>query len=403
MSATPEATVRTDTRTIEGLRRTSRRGRASVARLLAGLAVLFGAAGCKSGPHAEGRGGDAAAKAGSGGDAAGPDAPVAPGAEAPASDREQRVFRVESMIRQWDAAQSDGRDDVTTTLASKIGADVDGDYPFFVSASRGQQGLRTQNLAVQALAFSRNPGATQLLADRLGDLDGSIVGNALIGLKIRSDPATPLPAIVALLRANYPEARRYAPLALANVARAREAAGRPIEPRLADEAMSGLVGLVQDPDPYARLHAAKAMGALRRSDATDFLVLLLNDQHFSIRLAAAAALERVGDPRAFPPVIALLDRTPDAQKGLVRDVLVSYAERIQRRPMTDAERRALDVSPRAWDRWFAARDTSTGPSARVEVEPGRREPLGPDRRRVAPDSPSSPPPPPPPTPLPAIR
>jgi hypothetical protein len=261
----------------------------------------------------------------------------------------------------WAAALREGVNDAVTTLAAKIAADVDGDYPFFESASRGQQGLRTQNLAVQALAFSKNPGATALLADRLGDLDGSIVGNALIGLKIRSDPSTPLPPLVTLLRANYPEARRYAALALANVVRAREAAGRPIEARLSDEAMAGLVGLVQDPDPYARLHAAKAMGALRRSDATDFLVLLLKDSHATIRLAAAAALERIGDPRAFPPVIALLDRTSDDQKSLVRDVLVSYAERIQGRPLTEAERKALDVSPRAWDRWFASRDTKAAP------------------------------------------
>jgi len=269
-----------------------------------------------------------------------------------------------------------------------------------------------QNLAVQALAFSGNPGATALLVERLGDLDGSVVGNALIGLKIRSDPSTPLPPLVTLLRAGYPEARRYAPLALANVVRAREAAGRPIEPRLSDEAMAGLVGLVQDPDPYARLHAAKAMGALRRSDATDFLVLLLSDSHATIRLAAAAALERIGDPRAFPPVIALLDRTPAEQKSFVRDILVSYAERLQGHPMSVDERKSLDVSPRAWDRWFAARSTAPPPNTHVEVAPGRREPLGPDRRRVAPDpspslppspSPALPPPPPPPTPLPAPR
>lgn len=404
MTATPETTVRRYVRTTDARRldaigvaspprpvRARPGGRRTLPALGAALAMLVAATGCKTSPRADGRVGADAAKAGSSGDtgADGTDG-AAPGAGAAASERDQRVFRLDALVRQWDAAQSDGREDVAKTLAEKIAADVDGDYAFFESASRGQQGLRTQNLSVQVLAFSRNPGATALLSDRLNDLDGSVVGNALIGLKIRSDPSTPVPPLVTLLRANFPEARRYAPLALANVVRAREAAGRPIEARLSDEAMSGLVGLVQDTDPYVRLHAAKAMGALRRSDATDFLVLLLKDTHGTIRLAAAAALERIGDPRAFPPVIALLDRTADDQKSLVRDVLVSYAERIQGHPMTDAERKALDVSPRAWDRWFAARDTSAPPSSRVEVSPGRREPLGPDRRKVAPTEPPPP-------------
>ena len=218
--------------------------------------------------------------------------------------------------------------------------------------------MRAQNLAVEALAFSRNRAATKLLVDRLQDLDASVVGNALIGLKIRSDPDTPLVPIVRLVRASYPEARRYAPLALANVVRAKEAANRPIEPDLSDLAMAGLVSLVQDGDPYARLHAAKAMGALRRSDATDFLVMLLNDERATIRIAAAAALERIGDPRSFPSVIELLDKVPADQKSIVREILVSFAERLQKRPMTEVEKRALDVSPRAWDRWFSSRDTA---------------------------------------------
>jgi HEAT repeat protein len=342
---------------------------------------------CKGGPFAPDRGAsdrgpsDRGAASSKGAAGTGSEANAAPRG-AVASARDERLFRVESLLREWDAAQGAGRDDAAATLAGKLAAEVDADFAWFAVASKGREGLRTQNLVVQALAFSRDPSATALLADRLGDLDGSIVGNALIGLKVRSDPATPIPPLVTLVRANFPEARRYAPLALANVAKAREAAGRPVEARLSDEAMTGLVGLVQDSDPYARLHAAKAMGALRRADATDFLVLLLQDVHATIRIAAAAALERIGDPRAVPPVIALLDRSPADQKTLVREVLFSYAERVQGRPLTGAEKTALDVSPRAWDRWFAARDTSSVDPRRA-VAPGSRLPIGTSTRRVA--------------------
>ncbi len=116
--------------------------------------------------------------------------------------------------------------------------------------------------------------------------------------------------------------------------------------------MTGLVGLVQDRDPFARLHAAKAMGALRRPEATDFLVLLLRDEHVRIRLAAAAALERIGDPRAFSQVVRLLESVPEDQRPIVRDILASYAERLQGRPLAPADIASYGGSATAWDRWY---------------------------------------------------
>src|SRR5262249_32297165 len=158
-------------------------------------------------------------------------------------------------------------------LADKVGAEVDADFATFAASSRGEHGLRAQHLAVQALGFSKRAEATDLLVTRLSGDDGALVGNALIGLKLRADPATPLPPLLALLRVDMAEARRYAPLALANVVLARDRVGRPVEEPLADQAMTGLVGLAHDRDPFVRLHAAKAMGALRRPEATDFLVI----------------------------------------------------------------------------------------------------------------------------------
>ena len=353
--ATSEATIRDDRSTsrepIDGRRSFDRRlpgsGRSIGAAVVVAVALLGGLGGCKTSPHADGGDSSKSSKA--------PDPWRGGGAQPAPSAEEARLERVDATIKQWDAAHAEARDDAASALARKISDEVDRDFPYFATASKGEKGLKIQNLAVQALAFSGNRAATTLLVDRLRDLDGSVVGNALIGLKIRSDPDTPLKPLIALLRAQFPEARRYAPLALANVVRAREVAHRPIEPELSDAAMAGLVGLVQDNDPYARLHAAKAMGALRRPDATDFLVMLLQDVRATIRIAAAAALERIGDPRSFPSVVALLDRMADDQQVYVREILVSYAERLQGRPMTPVEVKALDVSPRAWDRWFAAR------------------------------------------------
>ncbi|HVG94948.1 MAG TPA: HEAT repeat domain-containing protein [Planctomycetota bacterium] len=279
-------------------------------------------------------------------------------------ERDQRFFRVDALVSQWDAAQTDGRESDALALAAKIADETDADYAVFTMAARGEVTVAAQHLAVKALGFSRNPQSTAILVERLQSDDMPLVGNALIALKLRSDPNTSLPPIVRLLRSNAKEARRYAPLAFANAVLARERVGRTVETTIAREAMTGLVGLVQDRDPFVRLHAAKAMGALRSPDGVDFLVLLLKDEHVKIRIAAAAGLERIGDARAFPQVIALLDAVDADQKPLVRDLLISYGERLTGKPMTDAEKAALDTSPRAWDRWYAERD-ATPPPARA--------------------------------------
>jgi HEAT repeat protein len=276
-------------------------------------------------------------------------------------ERDQRFFRVDALVAQWDAAQVDGRESDAAALAAKIADETDADYATFTTAARGEVTVAAQHLAVKALGFSRNPQSTAILVERLQSEDMPLLGNALIALKLRSDPETSLPPIVRLLRSNATEARRYAPLAFANAVLARERVGRTVETTIAREAMTGLVGLVQDRDPFVRLHAAKAMGALRSPDAVDFLVLLLKDEHVKIRIAAAAGLERIGDARAFPQVIALLDAVDADQKPIVRDLLISYAERLTGRPMTDAEKATLDTSPRAWDRWYAERDATPPP------------------------------------------
>ena len=296
------------------------------------------------------------------------------------SDREQRFFRVDTLIAQWDAAQADGRDVEAQALAKQAGEEVDKGFADFAAAARGEAGLRAQYLAVKALAFSKDRGATTLLVARLADSDSDLVSNVLISLKVREDPMTPLPPLVALLRSPVPEIRRFAPLAFANVVLARERAGMTMESTVVQQATTNLVGLVQDRDPFVRLHTAKAMGALRRPETNDLLVLLLRDDHMRIRLAAAAALERIGDPRTFPKVVELLEACDLASKVLVRDILVSYAERLEGRPLSAEQKTALDVSPRAWDRWFAGREGGKALPAGT-APAGAPAPLPPAARR----------------------
>lgn len=309
--------------------------------------------GCKASPRADRTANGAGAdRSSTGRDEGGPSADGGAATPSLGREREERWFRIDALLMDWDATQQDGKDQEAAVLAAKLQQDVDADFGGLADAAAGKYGVKGEHLGVKALAFSKRPEATQILVNALLSRDQALVGNALIGLKLRADPATSLPPIVALLRAPFTEARRYAPLALANIVLARERVGRPLEEQLAEQAMTGLVGLVQDRDPFVRLHAAKCMGALRRPEATDFLVLLLRDEHVRIRLAAAAALERIGDPRAFSQVVRLLDAVPEDQKPVVRDVLASYAERLQGRPLAPGQVAAFGVSPTAWDRWY---------------------------------------------------
>jgi HEAT repeat protein len=315
---------------------------------------VAGLGGCRQGSRTPAGTAPGAAPPGPGGAAGSPQGGYLPGT-AEGSARTQRFIRVDTLIAQWDALQAEGREEEAVSIAGRIQQEVNADYASFVAAARGDRGLRNQYLAVQALGFASDPSATSVLVERLSASDPQLVGNALIALKIRSDSSTPLPPLIALLTKDASEPRRFAPLALANVLIARERAGVPLETAHAERAMSGLVGLIQDRDPYVRLHAAKAMGALRRTEAVDFLVMLLRDDHVRIRIAAAAALERIGDVRAFPQVVRLLDDCDADTKAVVRDVLITYAERLQGAPLSADERAALGTSVPAWNRWYGDR------------------------------------------------
>jgi HEAT repeat protein len=329
-------------------------------------AALAGAslAGCKSSPTATDTAGTSASRSGSGSRSGSEGARDGYLPRTANSQRDELFFRVEGLVSQWDAAQADGHEEDARAFAAKVREEVDREFPTFAAASGGRIDVRSQYLAVKALGFSADPRATELLVARLADRDARLVGNALIALKIRSDPATPLPPILGLLRARAEEPRRFAPLALANVLLARERAGMPLESRYREDAISSLVAVVKDQDPYVRLHAAKAMGALKDVEANDYLSILLRDEHVQIRLAAAAALERIGDPRSFPKVVELLDQSDADVKPVVREVLVSFAERIQGAPLSAEEKAALGLDRRSWDKWYGDRSARAPASGR---------------------------------------
>ncbi len=301
------------------------------------------------------------------------DGPAASGARARSTARgrplepepvSERLARLDLWITEWDVARAEGQGARADALATRIRGEVDAGFGEVSAAAAGRAGLRARYLGVSALAFASRPEATRLLLEALEAGDAELAGNALVALRLRADPDTPLEALVVLSqRLQPPPVRRYAPLALAAVLDARARAGAPAPPvALEQQALAGLAGLANDREAVVRLHAARALGALRGVDPTPPLVQLATDADMRVRWAAAAGLERRGTPHGFAPVVRLLHDTPQESKHIIRDLLVTYANRLQGRPLTSAEIDALGIGARAWTQWFTAWQAAAGPA-----------------------------------------
>ncbi|MDJ0523044.1 MAG: HEAT repeat domain-containing protein [Planctomycetota bacterium] len=297
----------------------------------------------------------------SGDEATGPTMPRAPERAQPLRPTDDprvqghipQMQRVEALLTQWDALRADGRVAESQQLEPQIAQEVDTDFTTFLRAAEGELGPHAQYLAVGALGFSRRPEATRALLARLADREARLVGNALIALSVRADPDTPIDALLLRIAPVMPETvKRYAPVALANVLDARTRARLPADTSREQIALGKLGGLVTDHDEVVRLHTAKALGALRVPGTLEYLRVLAGDPNMRVRWAAAAALERQGEPGGFPEVIRLLSEVAPDSKPVIRDVLVSYAGKLQGRALTQAEIASLGTGPRAWSQWF---------------------------------------------------
>ena len=262
--------------------------------------------------------------------------------------------RAEAMITRWDALRNEGRMPEARTLEPKIQAEVDASFPTFVQGTTGSLGPHAQYLAVSGLGFSARPEATAALVQAASGNDARLAGNALIALGVRADPNTPMDMLLNRINPAMPlPVKRYAPLALAKVMEARDRVGYPPNTGVRQQAVVRLGALAVDQDAVTRLHAVRGLQATGSPAAYDYLAVLVGDPQMRVRWAAAGALERLGDPRGFPGVVRLLHDAAPESKHVIRDILVSYAGRMQGRPLTQQEVAALGTGPRAWSQWFA--------------------------------------------------
>ncbi|TVR73226.1 MAG: hypothetical protein EA427_02390 [Spirochaetaceae bacterium] len=91
---------------------------------------------------------------------------------------------------------------------------------------------------------------------------------------------------------------------------------RSIDSGSGEIAVDEVVARMHDPDPEVRAEAARALGRIRASEATEALILALRDLTSSVRPEAAIALGRIGDRRALPYLLdALNDPSEELQDG----------------------------------------------------------------------------------------
>jgi hypothetical protein len=89
--------------------------------------------------------------------------------------------------------------------------------------------------------------------------------------------------------------------------------------RLGQRAVPALTRLLSDPDAELRRQAARALGMIGSSEATEPLRRLLQDDCPSVREAAAQALGELGDPHAVEPLIQVLQKVRSEKIVLYHD------------------------------------------------------------------------------------
>ncbi len=278
----------------------------------------------------------------------------------PADPRVRRLGTLDALLARWDRAQGEGRPEAAA-LAAQLRAEVEAGYADVAAAHAGEAGPEGRLVATMALGFAPRAEATGLLVRTLNERDPRLVANALIALKLRADPATPLEPLVFYLRSSNEDVRRYAPLALAHVLEARRRAGAPADRATEATIFDRTLPAGRDADVLVRLHSIRLFGQLSLPEVGPVLRAFLDDPSSRLQVAAASALAARADPEAFPGVLRLLQQAPPQGRPLVADLLSTYAERLSGAPLPAAERQRLGVDPVAWARWYAGWQRSTRP------------------------------------------
>ncbi|MEG4584519.1 HEAT repeat domain-containing protein, partial [Microcoleus sp. MOSTC5] len=88
-----------------------------------------------------------------------------------------------------------------------------------------------------------------------------------------------------------------------------------------DEAIPGLLKLVEHSDSHVRSSAADALGKIGDDRAIPRLLKLVKDSDYSVRWRAAVALDKIGDGRAIPGLLKLVEHSDSYVRSSAAEAL----------------------------------------------------------------------------------
>jgi HEAT repeat protein len=200
-----------------------------------------------------------------------------------------RVERERALSEQLAHPREDAR--VGAALALAEDESLEPSRPLL--AALGDESWRVRRAAVEGLARRAAPDAIMaLLASVRENHHNLAVLNSALQVLSMSDVDT-LSPLVEFLNGEDADLRMQAALALGEQRDAR--------------AVPALIGALEDEDMNVRYHAVEALGKLRAAEAAAALADVAETRDFFLAFPALDALKLIGDARAVPRVVPLLE------------------------------------------------------------------------------------------------
>lgn len=200
------------------------------------------------------------------------------------------LVEIDSLLRSWNKTKLEvQRDDGRKQRALEAELERMVAWRFEDLAAELEFGPpRNRQIAALALGFAKDPAALGALLARLDDDREPVVQNALLGLGVLADPATPVESILRPLeRSSDSITRNNAVFALLRLIEIDEEDSFGTE-----DTIEALRSALRDPEPGVRAQAAAAMQAV----GTEAELEDLNDRlHDAQTLVASAALRAIGE------------------------------------------------------------------------------------------------------------
>lgn len=188
---------------------------------------------------------------------------------------------------------SDSREDARVGAALALAGDESLEPSRPLLNALGDESWRVRRAAVEGLARRAAPDAIMALLASVRENHHNLgILNSALQVLAMSDVDT-LSPLVEFLKGDDADLRMQAALALGEQRDAR--------------AVPELLTALEDEDVNVRYHAVEALGKLRAADAADALADVAETRDFFLAFAALDALKRIGDARAVPRVLPLLE------------------------------------------------------------------------------------------------